>query len=197
MKILSVLAILALLNLAVALIYKAPSPPYANHTRPPYTNRTHQINSLAVFPKTMEIVSTRLVIGTTSDFVTYCPEATTLTVTKCDQGKCSRTHVTVSEQETVSLSGSYILTLEAITTHSLIADESTANPTTFKTLTISRPTPSWIINPLVGPPFRNTSSRSLPKTTVELSSTVAASPQPQPLSGSSTMDDTPCSSSFR
>lgn len=178
--------------MAVALRHNAPSPPYANHTRPPYTNHTYQINSLAIHSKTLAIVSTKLVIGTTSDFVTYCPKATTLTVTKCDQGKCSRTQVTVADQETVSLSG-FILTLASISTQSVVVDESTAKPTTFKTLTISRPNSSWIINPPMGPPFQNTSSGSLPKTTMVLSSTVAASSQPQPLSNSSTIDDD-CSS---
>lgn len=184
---------MALLELAVALGHNAPSPPYANNTGPPYTNHTYLINSLAIHSKTLAIVSTKLVIGTTSDFVTYCPEATTLTVTMCDQGKCSRTQVTVADQETVSLSGGFILTLVSISTQSVVVDESTAKPTTFKTLTISRPISSWTFNPPMGPPFRNTSSGSLPKTTVVLSSTVAASSQPQPLSNSSMIDDE-CSS---
>lgn len=46
---------------------------------------------------------------TVTDYTTYCPESTTITVTTCDQNKCGENVITVTEATTVVVTGECVV----------------------------------------------------------------------------------------
>lgn len=46
---------------------------------------------------------------TVTDYTTYCPYSTVVTVTKCEQDKCHPTEITVTEATTLTVTGEFVV----------------------------------------------------------------------------------------
>lgn len=61
---------------------------------------------------------------TVTDYTTYCPESTTVTITKCDD-TCHETEITVTEATTLTVTGECIVPTTSPAAESSVAAEST------------------------------------------------------------------------
>lgn len=100
-------------------------------------------------------ISTEHVITTATDFVTYCPEATTFVVTGCDNEGCSPTTIAVTSPSTVSKRGSFVISSD-VTMELTVDGESFESKTKFPTLEVSRPPSSAVVHPTLAPLYTNT-----------------------------------------
>lgn len=73
---------------------------------------------------------------TVTDWVTYCPEETTITLTTCVKDKCNKHEITVTEATTLTVTGECIIptTIAPVTTTRTVHPVTTIKPETTQTV---------------------------------------------------------------